>query len=75
MRPARQVEADVNMEDKEVAVLAKADPRRRYDLASENAPDELEGEQTWPTEEELAQAASEAGKVTIRLLYTLTSYL
>lgn len=62
MRPGQQADINVTMDGEAAAVLAKADPRRRYDLQSENAPDELEGEQTWPTKEELAQAAGEAGE-------------
>nr|CAD7567990.1 unnamed protein product [Timema californicum] len=37
-------------------VLATADPRIQESLQSENSPDPMEGEQTWPTEEELDEA-------------------
>lgn len=39
-----------------IKVLMKADPRRQESLQSEVIPDPMEGEQTWPTEEELKEA-------------------
>ena len=49
---------DVEMEDLDVGVrvLEKADVARQESLQSEVIPDPMEGEQTWPTEEELAEA-------------------
>ncbi|KAK7483662.1 hypothetical protein BaRGS_00025095 [Batillaria attramentaria] len=47
---------DVEMDDTSVTVLAKADPQKQESLQSEVEPDPMEGEQTWPTEEELAEA-------------------
>ena len=47
---------DVDMEDSEVRVLDVADPKKQESLQSENEPDPMDAEQTWPTEEELAQA-------------------
>ena len=47
---------DVEMADPDVRVLGVADPRKQVSLQAENEPDPMEGEQTWPTEEELAQA-------------------
>ena len=44
------------MEDVKVRVLDVADPKKQETLQAENEPDPMEGEQTWPTEEELAQA-------------------
>ena len=44
------------MEDSEVRVLDVADPKKQESLQSENEPDPMDAEQTWPTEEELAQA-------------------
>jgi pre-rRNA-processing protein TSR1 len=38
------------------AVLDIPDPEEQDDLVSENEPDFMENEQTWPTEEELAEA-------------------
>ena len=36
-------------------LLEKADPGKQESLMSEVVPDPMEGEQTWPTEEELTQ--------------------
>lgn len=44
----------------DVQVLAKADPERE-DLSVEATVDDLAGEQTWPTEQELAQAGGVEG--------------
>ena len=52
------------MTESEAALLAEADPHRQEDLIAENAPDPLEGEQTWPTEDELAEATANAGQCT-----------
>ncbi|KAI9205299.1 uncharacterized protein BJ171DRAFT_441509 [Polychytrium aggregatum] len=46
---------DVNM-DAESTVLDSPDPINQESLVSENDVDPMEGEQTWPTEEELAEA-------------------
>ncbi|XP_062995596.1 pre-rRNA-processing protein TSR1 homolog [Elgaria multicarinata webbii] len=37
-------------------VLSKADPSKQQSLQSEVVPDPMDGEQTWPTEEELREA-------------------
>lgn len=50
----------VEMEEEEEKVLARADPNRQESLASEVVPDPMEGEQTWPTPEEMAEAEGEA---------------
>lgn len=42
--------------DEDVKVLARADPALQQSLQSEVEPDAMDGEQTWPTEEELRQA-------------------
>ncbi|KAM6431943.1 pre-rRNA-processing protein TSR1 homolog [Liasis olivaceus] len=42
--------------EEEVKVLSKADPGKQESLQSEVVPDPMEGEQTWPTEEELREA-------------------
>ncbi|XP_067422063.1 pre-rRNA-processing protein TSR1 homolog [Emydura macquarii macquarii] len=39
-----------------IKVLMTVDPRRQESLQSEVIPDPMEGEQTWPTEEELKEA-------------------
>lgn len=67
LKPAKSKNAaDVDMVDEgnsgmEAALLAEADPLRREDLTCENQLDPLEGEQTWPTDEELAEATAKAG--------------
>ena len=42
--------------DEDIKVLHKADPAFQETLISEVIPDPMEGEQTWPTEEELREA-------------------
>lgn len=42
--------------EEDVKVLMKADPSAQESLQSEVVPDPMEGEQTWPTEEELKEA-------------------
>nr|XP_032823593.1 pre-rRNA-processing protein TSR1 homolog isoform X1 [Petromyzon marinus] len=50
--------ADVEMQEDtdEVRVLVRADPARQVPLDCEAVPDPMEGEQTWPTDEELREA-------------------
>ncbi|XP_071810013.1 pre-rRNA-processing protein TSR1 homolog isoform X1 [Asterias amurensis] len=51
------MEADDESQMEEGAiVLDTADPDKQENLDSEAVPDPMEGEQTWPTEEELAEA-------------------
>ncbi|RKP25100.1 hypothetical protein SYNPS1DRAFT_33053 [Syncephalis pseudoplumigaleata] len=47
----------------EVAVLERPDPEKRESLQSENDPDLLANEQTWPTEEELQAAEERVAKM------------
>lgn len=54
--PAGQIAAP----SAEGEILAKADPER-LDLSIEATVDDLAGEQTWPTEQELAQAGTSGG--------------
>ncbi|KAM6164836.1 pre-rRNA-processing protein TSR1 homolog [Rhynchocyon petersi] len=42
--------------EEDLKVLMKADPDRQESLQSEVIPDPMEGDQTWPTEEELSEA-------------------
>uniref|UniRef100_UPI00398EB0DD pre-rRNA-processing protein TSR1 homolog n=1 Tax=Pristiophorus japonicus TaxID=55135 RepID=UPI00398EB0DD len=42
--------------EEELKVLMKADSRKQESLESEVVPDPMEGEQTWPTDEELREA-------------------
>ncbi|GBG88337.1 hypothetical protein CBR_g46902 [Chara braunii] len=46
-----------------IRVLAEADPAIREPLVVANTPDPLAGEQTWPTESELAEASERARKM------------
>ncbi|XP_048375425.1 pre-rRNA-processing protein TSR1 homolog [Sphaerodactylus townsendi] len=43
--------------EEDVQVLMRADPNKQESLQSEMVPDPMDGEQTWPTEEELNEAA------------------
>lgn len=49
-------EEGVTAMDEDLKVLARADPILRQSLQSEVVPDAMDGEQTWPTDEELRQA-------------------
>lgn len=42
--------------EEDLKVLMKADPDRQESLQAEVIPDPMDGEQTWPTEEELNEA-------------------
>ncbi|XP_072326117.1 pre-rRNA-processing protein TSR1 homolog [Scyliorhinus torazame] len=42
--------------EEDLKVLMKADPRKQESLEAEVVPDPMEGEQTWPTDEELQEA-------------------
>ncbi|KFO25507.1 pre-rRNA-processing protein TSR1 homolog [Fukomys damarensis] len=50
---ATEVVADM---EEDLKVLMKADPGRQESLQTEVIPDPMDGEQTWPTEEELSEA-------------------
>lgn len=45
--------------DEDLKLLARADPAYQESLQSEVEPDPMEGEQTWPTDDELRQAEGE----------------
>lgn len=45
--------------EEDVKLLMKADMSKQESLQSEVVPDPMEGEQTWPTEEELQEAEGE----------------
>lgn len=52
--------ADAEMTDgDEVQVLDRADPAQQTSLVKENVPDEMDAEQTFPTDEEIAAAQAE----------------
>jgi pre-rRNA-processing protein TSR1 len=63
----------VDMETCNNGVLAQVAPEARESLVRENEPDMLDGEQTWPTEEELKDAEREAAALTKRKLPKGTS--
>lgn len=42
-----------------VKILAKCDPSKQESLDSENIPDPMDAEQTWPTNEEIEMAEKE----------------
>lgn len=58
---------DVAMDDS-VRVLERADPNRQESLESENVPDPMDAEQTWPTKEELAQAEAARKKKIVKIV-------
>ncbi|XP_004706929.1 pre-rRNA-processing protein TSR1 homolog isoform X2 [Echinops telfairi] len=69
-------DAVVEMEE-DLKVLMKADPDRQESLQSEVIPDPMEGEQTWPTEEELSEAngvPKEGSKVVKKVPKGTSSY-
>ncbi|XP_076756814.1 tsr1 ribosome assembly factor [Xylocopa sonorina] len=47
-------------------VVERADPEKQESLESENVPDPMDAEQTWPTEEELADAAAAQKKKIVK---------
>nr|XP_034190311.1 pre-rRNA-processing protein TSR1 homolog isoform X1 [Osmia lignaria]XP_034190312.1 pre-rRNA-processing protein TSR1 homolog isoform X1 [Osmia lignaria] len=53
-------------EEPSVRVLERADPKKQESLESENVPDPMDAEQTWPTEEELAQAGAAQKKKIVK---------
>ncbi|XP_068765487.1 pre-rRNA-processing protein TSR1 homolog isoform X2 [Struthio camelus] len=55
--------------EEDVKVLMKADATKQEPLQSEVVPDPMEGEQTWPTEEELqeAEASLKAGRKVVKV--------
>ena len=50
---------DVTESDDDVRVLARVDASRQVSLQAEAEVDPMEGEQTWPTPDELAEADGE----------------
>nr|XP_020765436.1 pre-rRNA-processing protein TSR1 homolog isoform X4 [Odocoileus virginianus texanus]XP_020765437.1 pre-rRNA-processing protein TSR1 homolog isoform X4 [Odocoileus virginianus texanus] len=69
-------DAVADMEE-DLKVLMKADPDRQASLQTEVIPDPMEGEQTWPTEEELSEAhdlLKESSKVVKKVPKGTSSY-
>ncbi|KAK4782398.1 hypothetical protein SAY86_016500 [Trapa natans] len=50
------MDSDENNEEEQVIRTLSTDPMKQEELLVENVPDPLAGEQTWPTEEEMAKA-------------------
>lgn len=59
-------EEDDSLMEEDLKVIATSDPSKQMSLVTEAEVDPMEGEQTWPTEEELLQADEEAQKVNER---------
>lgn len=55
-------------------VFAKADPDKQTQLIRENIPDEMDAEQTWPTEDEIAQSKMENKKLTKKIPKGMSDY-
>ena len=53
---AQDSETGTSQMDEDVKVLAIADPALQESLDCEVVPDPMQGEQTWPTDEELKDA-------------------
>lgn len=56
-------DAEMTNLDEAVRVLSKSNPLQQVSLIRENEPDEMDAEQTFPTDEEIA--AAQAGKFVI----------
>lgn len=70
------MDAVTDMEE-DIKVLMKADPEKQESLQTEVIPDPMEGEQTWPTEEELREAndfLKETSKVVKKVPKGTSSY-
>ncbi|KAL0269715.1 UNVERIFIED_CONTAM: hypothetical protein PYX00_007354 [Menopon gallinae] len=55
-------------------VLEVADPAKRTSLMSENVPDEMDAEQTWPTEKELEVAKEKQKKLVKKIPKGMSDY-
>ena len=64
--------------DEDLKLLARADPAFQESLQSEVVPDSMDGEQTWPTDEELREAEGTTQLVLVYLynfIFSLVSLL
>ena len=52
-----QSDVEMSSVDNDGVIQYKPDPAKQQSLQSEVIPDPMEGEQTWPTEEELRDAS------------------
>ncbi|KAJ0179702.1 hypothetical protein K1T71_004293 [Dendrolimus kikuchii] len=62
----RDNKGDMEAEVTKVSVLQTADASKQESLVSENIPDPMDAEQTWPTEEEIEQANLETKKKKVK---------
>lgn len=69
-RPETMSAMDVQISTR---VLQIADPKKQESLQSENIPDPMDAEQTWPTEEELAEAKAKTKKKIVKIVPKGTS--
>ncbi|XP_015176986.1 PREDICTED: pre-rRNA-processing protein TSR1 homolog isoform X2 [Polistes dominula] len=76
-KPRKQSGSDeIDMKNNEFLIsqtLGHADPEKQESLESENIPDLMDAEQTWPTEEELAQAEAARKKKIVKVVPKGTS--
>lgn len=64
--PYKLRKGDEEMSSGECKLLAKADEQKQTSLQRENVPDEMDAEQTWPTEEEIEASKNENKKKLIK---------
>ncbi|XP_078043045.1 tsr1 ribosome assembly factor [Augochlora pura] len=58
--------SDAMDEESSIRVLDRADPQKQESLEIENIPDPMNAEQTWPTEEEMAEAETSRKKKIVK---------
>lgn len=74
MKKSQLSTKDEMMEDEtETKILEEADPKKQESLQSENIPDPMDAEQTWPTEEELKQAEVQQKRKVVKVVPKGTS--
>ncbi|XP_058815486.1 pre-rRNA-processing protein TSR1 homolog [Topomyia yanbarensis] len=64
--PYKMRKNDEEMSSTNLKLLAKANPQKQTSLQRENIPDEMDAEQTWPTEEEIEASKNENKKKLIK---------
>ncbi|XP_072758198.1 pre-rRNA-processing protein TSR1 homolog [Anoplolepis gracilipes] len=73
-RKKRPFDDEMKAEGKNrTVILYTADPEKQETLESENIPDPMDAEQTWPTKEELAEAAANRKKKIVKVVPKGTS--
>lgn len=58
----RRENAEVYIEESVERLLEKANPAKQESLITENVPDPMDAEQTWPTAEEISEAEDKMSK-------------